>query len=80
MLQKIIQIGNSIGVIIPQSLAKNKLKVGDSVLVEKDETSEIYTVSKNKKTATASITPHFLEVLERVNIHYGSALREIAKR
>ena len=80
MQQKVIQIGNSIGVIIPQSLAKNSLKVGDIVMVEKDQASGMYIISKNGKSKTSSITPHFLSVVERVNKQYGQALKEIAQK
>ena len=80
MMQKIIQIGNSIGVIIPKVLSGNSLKAGEMVSVEKDQASQTYTISKNKKTGISSITPHFFAVLDRVNHQYGKALREIAGR
>lgn len=80
MEQKVVQIGNSIGVIIPQALAKNNLKPGDVIRVEKDPESDMFIIYKNKKKNISSITPHFLEVLERVNKQYGVALKEIAER
>lgn len=80
MMQKIIQIGNSIGVIIPKALSGNQLKPGERVIVEKDPASQTYTISKNKRTGISSITPHFFRVLDRVNNQYGKALREIAGR
>lgn len=80
MIQKIIQIGNSIGVIIPKVLSGNHLKSGEAVNVEKDPASETYIISKNKKTGISSVTPHFFAVLDRVNNQYGKALREIAGR
>lgn len=80
MMQKIIQIGNSIGVIIPKALSGNSLKVGEMVSVEKDQVSDTYTISKNKKTGISSMTPHFFAILDRVNNQYGKALREIAER
>lgn len=79
MQQKIIQVGNSIGIIIPQTLAKNSLKPGDVVNIEKDKSGEAYTFSKGK-ISTSSITPHFFSVLDRVNRQYGKALKEIAER
>lgn len=80
MIQKIIQIGNSLGVIIPKALSGNHLKAGEKVVVEKDQASETYTISKNKNTGISSITPYFFGVLDRVNKQYGKALREIAGR
>lgn len=80
MEQKVIQVGNSIGVVIPQTLAKGNLKPGDTVIVEKDPAGDRYFISKSKKGSIPSITPHFLEVLERVNKQYGPALRELAAK
>jgi len=80
MIQKIIQIGNSIGIIIPKALSGKNLKPGEKVIIDKDPSSETYTISKNKKTGILSITPHFFAVLDRVNSQYGKALREIAGR
>lgn len=79
MIQKIIQIGNSIGIIIPQILAKNSLKAGDIVYVEKDQTSNTFIINKDKKKFS-SITPHFLSVLDRVNKQYSKTFKELAKR
>ncbi len=80
MQQKVIQIGNSIGIIIPQTLAKDNLKPGDTVVVEKDQASGAYIISKDKKAKLSSITPHFLSVVERINKQYAHALKEIARR
>ena len=79
-MQKIIRIGNSIGVIIPKALSGNSLKAGEMVSIEKDQASDTYTISKNKKAGISSITPHFFAILDRVNNQYGKALREIAGR
>jgi hypothetical protein len=80
MMQKIIRIGNSVGVIIPKVLNGNHLRLGEMVNVEKDLASGTYTISKNKKSGISSITPHFFAILDRVNSQYGKALREIAGR
>lgn len=79
MIQKIIQIGNSIGVIIPQILAKNNLKPGDTVYIDKDPSSNMFIINKDKKNSS-SITPHFLSVLDRVNKQYSKTLKELAQR
>jgi len=79
MIQKIIQIGNSIGVIIPQTLAKNSLKPGDTVYIDKDQSSNMFIINKDKKNFS-SITPHFLSVLDRVNKQYSKTFKELARR
>ena len=82
MEQKIIQIGNSTGVILPKSLlAKAGLKPGTKVVIEEDAGSDSLIISKmGSKNHRSSLTPQFMEMLEKVNKHYGSALRELARR
>lgn len=82
MTQKIIQIGNSTGVIIPKSImAKLGLKPGEEVTVEEDTTMKTLTITKKgQKTKLSSITPDFLTILDRVNKNYGAALKELAKK
>lgn len=79
MEQKVIQIGNSIGVVIPRTLAKGSLRPGDTVIVEKDEASDTYFISKRKKI-TNSITPEFFEWLKKFNQKYKNPLQELARK
>lgn len=67
--QKIIEIGNSSGVIIPREVLK-KLKI---------RTGKMITISINEEKET-TITPKFAKLLERVNKHYASALRELSNK
>lgn len=82
MTQKIIQIGNSTGVIIPKAILDELgLQPGNEVTLESDLQSNsliIQDPSKGKKTS--SITPHFLTVLEKVNKEYTGALRNLAQK
>lgn len=85
MEQKLIKIGNSLGVIIPQTLRKNtSLKVGDTVLVEKDSEGEMFLIrtkkgsKKNKKED--ALDPAFLTWLEKFNARYKKALTELANK
>jgi len=80
MIQKVVQIGNSIGVVIPQSLASNTLKIGDIVHVDKDPVSGTYFINKTDKGNASSITPEFLFWLKKFNKKYKIALAELAKK
>lgn len=80
MQQKVIQIGNSIGVVIPQSLAQNTLKPGDIVYVDKDPVSKTFFINKAKKGVSSSITPEFLLWLNKFNKKYKHALAQLAKK
>ena len=82
MEQKIIQVGNSTGVIIPKLLLeKVKLKTGEQVIIEQDGTSNSLIISKiGSKCKHTTLTPEFLAILERVNNLYGAALKELAEK
>lgn len=82
MIQKIIQVGNSTGIIIPKSVLDILgLKPGNEVNLETDSTTKSLIIqSKNTAVRTSSITPHFLKVLEKVNKQYSTALRELAQK
>lgn len=82
MIQKIIQVGNSTGIIIPKSvLDVLGLKPGNEVSVETDNTTKSLIIqNKNTAVRASSITPHFLKVLDKVNSQYGTALRELAQK
>ena len=80
MQQKVVQIGNSIGVIIPQALSKNTLRPGDIVHVEKAPVGDAFVISKSGEGKTSFITPEFLSWLEAFNKKYKKALTELAKK
>jgi putative addiction module antidote len=80
MAQKIISIGNSVGLIIPKSLLeKADLTSGSEVDVEVSPQGKGLVIIK-KGDKRNSIDPHFLEVLKRINEKYGSALKELANK
>jgi antitoxin component of MazEF toxin-antitoxin module len=78
--QKIIQIGNSIGITIPKELAQEmSLKVGSVVELKKDVLADAISIGKPGKK-TIAVSSAFLDILERVNKQYGPALRELATK
>lgn len=79
MQQKVIQIGNSIGVIIPQSLANNSLEPGDIVHIEKDPLNDTYVINK-KNTGSATVTPEFFAWLNKFNKKYKNALKDLSEK
>lgn len=82
MKQKVIQIGNSSGIIIPKEfLAEVGIQTGSEVEIVKDATGKgFYIVKNEEKNLNSSITPHFLKVLEKVNKQYSSALKALANK
>lgn len=83
MEQKIIKIGNSLGVIIPQKiLNKTGLKPGSPVIIEegKIEGTLIVREKGSSEYSTTSLTPEFQEAVQRVHKKYGEALKELADK
>ena len=81
MEQKIIQIGNSTGVIIPKALLNQiGLETGQEVLIEQDPTTNALIIIKKGTKIKRPIAPEFIDILEKVNKQYGSVLRELAER
>ncbi|MEX2012796.1 MAG: AbrB/MazE/SpoVT family DNA-binding domain-containing protein [Candidatus Levyibacteriota bacterium] len=79
MTQKIIQIGNSTGIILPKELLMKKgLKAGSAVFIE-DSNDDLIIISKTAGNYS-SITPGFVKILEKVNKKYGPALRALAQK
>lgn len=82
MLQKIIQVGNSLAVTIPRGFANQVgIKPGQKVMVDEDVKSGVLTVQSAKPRAvTGSLTPEFLQWLKKFNARYKDALTELAKK
>lgn len=83
MQMKVIQIGNSVGVVIPAPLrGKIGLKPGDKVEVKEGAYRDEVIIRKNGKKITkrSTITPEFMSWLEGFNKRYSSALKELAKK
>ncbi len=82
MTQKIIQIGNSTGIIIPKSILNQLgLKAGSDVRVEMDMDTKSLIIRHTKAASNStSINAHFLKILDKVNAEYSKALGELAQK
>ncbi len=80
MDQKIIQIGNSAGIIIPKAILDQlRLEFGSQVVVQQDPNGESIMITK-KGAKTSSVNSNFMDILEKVNKEYGLAFKELAKK
>lgn len=71
MIQQTIQIGNSIGVIIPKNILKEKkIKVGDKIHVE------VKPVAKN----AGNVNPRFMQMVEEFTESHKDVLAELANK
>ncbi len=79
MKQKVIQIGNSVGVVIPKKyLRETGLREGSWIYVEKDPNGKTLMISQDQEVFTSSITPEFLKTLKKINQKYRGAFEELA--
>lgn len=82
MEQKIIQIGNSSGVIFPKDLMQEVgFATGEKVVVEHDKKNETVVIrKKGRKASSVSSSSRFFKIVEKVNKQYGPALKELANK
>ena len=81
MLQKIIQVGNSLAVTIPKDFAqKARFRRGDEVAVEADVASKTFLVKPKQFVDKTSLTPEFFEWLDEISTKYRKAIVELAQK
>lgn len=79
MIQKLIQIGNSVGVIIPQVFRNEAgLKPGDEVEVKLKGTDVVF--SKSKKKLTGGVNVKFIKIVDEFINEHEDVLKELANR
>lgn len=75
MIQQTIQIGNSVGVIIPKNvLEENKIKIGDKVQLD------VSPVKSPRKSIKPTVSPELLVWLDGFNKRYKKSLQELASK
>lgn len=81
-MPKIIQVGNSIAMTIPQAFAKQaKFKPGQEVTFSGNVPDQSFVVKKITDNPKKSVnTPELKEWLERFNKKYKKGLTELAKK
>ncbi len=82
MEQKVIQIGNSIGIVIPQLLNReNGLKPGDPVVINKKGSQYVVSPLKAKRKSLAGgVNVRFMKMLDEFIQDHEDVLKELAKR
>lgn len=81
MLQKIIQVGNSLAVTIPKDFAQAaRFRRGEEVAVETDVVSKIFLIKPKQLAEKTSLTPEFFEWLNEMTSKYRKAIIELAHK
>ena len=80
MLQKVIKIGNSIGITLPKKfVTQNKIKPGNQISLTQTNGGLTLTTRLPKETSYQQIPDQqFQELIKEVETRYGPALDELA--
>lgn len=81
MLQKVLRIGNSLGVTLPSDFVeKNKIKGGSEISVIHSNDSITYSSHVPKSTNYEAVSDsEFLDIVKEVDSKYKVALDDLAK-
>ena len=81
MIQKVIKVGNSLAVTLPADYAKkSKIKAGDKVYVETDNTKKMMLIKDQSERYTTGLTPEFFSWLEKTTKKYEKTIKELAAK
>lgn len=79
MMQKAVQIGNSVGVILPQGLREEiGIDAGDEIIVEREKNKITITTPKNK--LAPDIDAKFAKMVDDFITEHEDVLKELARR
>lgn len=79
MLQTIVQIGNSLGVIIPKAIRDDiGLRVGSKVVVTKEKEKIVLSAAKGKELG--GVDAKFMRMVDQFATEHKDVLKELAKR
>ena len=81
MTQTAVQIGNSVGLIIPSEYKKKMgIRPGTKITTNLSPDGGVMYVSKVGGGNKTSLTPEFLNWLEKFNKEYDPALKKLAQK
>lgn len=81
MTQKLIQIGNSKGLILSKALLDVlDIDADQNISIHTDEKTHAIIITKEGTDAKElTVSPRFLTILEKVNKEYGPALKKLSQ-
>lgn len=81
MIQKVIQIGNSLGVIIPQALNKQLgLRPGDELIVKQEDNTVVLSPKKAREKLSGGVDAKFMKTVDDFIEEHEDVLKELANR
>ena len=80
MIQKVIQVGNSLAFTIPKSFVDaTGFKAGDEVFVHQEPKSKSLIVTTKERAKKMKVSPDLLIWLDEIEEKYSDAIKELAK-
>ncbi|OGK30216.1 hypothetical protein A3B02_02165 [Candidatus Roizmanbacteria bacterium RIFCSPLOWO2_01_FULL_42_14] len=81
MIQKVIQVGNSLALTIPKSfIDQTGFKAGDELFVHQDLRSKSLIVTPKSNASKMKISPELFSWLYDIEEKYGEVIKELAQK
>lgn len=78
MEQKVIQIGNSAGIILPQTIRQQmRVGIGDKITI--DKAGDEYILSQSKKKNAKGVDAKFVKIVDEFMEEHKDVLEELAR-
>ncbi|NCN03516.1 MAG: AbrB/MazE/SpoVT family DNA-binding domain-containing protein [Candidatus Pacebacteria bacterium] len=80
MIQKVIQVGNSLALTIPKSfIDKTGYKAGDEVFVHQEPKSKSLIITSKEHGEKMKVSPELLSWINEIEEKYTETIKELAK-
>lgn len=81
MIQKVIQVGNSLALTIPKSFVdKTGFKAGDEIYVQQDPDSKSLIITTKYQAKKMKLSPELFSWLNDMEEKYSDAIKELAQK
>ncbi|KXK10189.1 MAG: SpoVT / AbrB like domain protein [Microgenomates bacterium OLB23] len=81
MLQKVIQVGNSLALTIPKSFVdKTGFKAGDEIYVHQEPQSKSLIITTKDQAKKMKLSPDLFSWLNDMEEKYSEAIKDLAKK
>lgn len=81
MIQKVIQVGNSLALTIPKSfIDKTGFKAGDELFVHQEPASKSLIITTKAQAEKIKLSPDLFSWLDSVQEKYSDAIKQLANK
>ncbi len=81
MIQKVIQVGNSLALTIPKSfIDKTGFKAGDEIFVQQEPQSKSLIITTKDQARKMKLSPDLFSWLDEMEEKYSDAIKDLAQK